>query len=110
MSTRGLGRGNGRQRPQNANPNRSRGSIDHYQRGQFYHPPYHLKAGRGRGSGYRGGRFQFNQGVLGPAPSSVDYALQQPVCQVCNRQGHIALACPNRFNHAYQIDALPFTP
>ena len=28
------------------------------------------------------------------------------MCQICNGKNHAALACPHRFNHAYQPDLL----
>ncbi|GKV46780.1 hypothetical protein SLEP1_g53748 [Rubroshorea leprosula] len=29
------------------------------------------------------------------------------VCQICNKHGHVALKCFNRFNHAYQANDIP---
>jgi hypothetical protein len=48
--------------------------------------------GRGRGRG-RGSP------PLLPTPQGDSSRL---ICQVCNKPGHIALTCYNRFNHAYQ--------
>jgi histone deacetylase 1/2 len=72
------------------------------QGGQSGHPP----GGRGNGDGGRGrgqgrgigGRGQTNQacGNGNGAP--------RPVCQICNKIGHIALRCYSRFDHAYGGD------
>jgi histone deacetylase 1/2 len=57
------------------------------QGGQGGRQGYHGDRGQGRGHG-NGGRGN------GGGP--------KPTCQVCNKYGHDALCCRNRFNHAYQ--------
>ncbi len=62
--------------------------------------------GRGRGNS-SSGRFNRGRGkgrgspplLPTPPPDSA-----RPVCQICSKPGHVALACYNRFNHAYQRD------
>lgn len=56
--------------------------------------------GRGRGGNPSRGRGQSNNRHIAsneqPGPSN-----NRPTCQVCNRVGHTAIQCYQRFNHAY---------
>jgi hypothetical protein len=65
--------------------------------------------GRGRNSngssrgGYQNTTQGFNQFFSSPTPqnSSNGYS-QRPLCQICGKQGHVALDCFHRMNFAYQ--------
>jgi hypothetical protein len=50
---------------------------------------------------YRG-RGHFNSSARG---SSFNHQANRPKCQICNRFGHIALDCYNRFNEAYSCES-----
>ncbi|KAF5466071.1 hypothetical protein F2P56_016028 [Juglans regia] len=66
---------------------------------------------RGRGNNFRGGRGRgrgFGRGIL-PAPRPPQQTPQyfsprsdsRPMCQVCNKPGHMAAACYHRYDHSY---------
>ncbi|KAA8539104.1 hypothetical protein F0562_025796 [Nyssa sinensis] len=61
-------------------------------------------SGRGRGHRGRSGR-----GYSGNTPNyfSSSTPTSRPVCQVCNRAGHIALTCHYRFNQSYTANLSP---
>ncbi|KAF8391616.1 hypothetical protein HHK36_023922 [Tetracentron sinense] len=77
-------------------PNRNQQSF----RGQRYH---NTRTPRSRGRG----RFSGHQ-RHGSTDSSASYSGSRPICQVCNRYGHVALQCHNRFNEAFHY--APPTP
>ncbi|KAA8531065.1 hypothetical protein F0562_005774 [Nyssa sinensis] len=55
--------------------------------------------GRGRSPNSRGG-FSYS-----PNNGSQQSNMQRPTCQICNKYGHVALQCRNRFNYSYQYDS-----
>lgn len=66
--------------------------------------PFRGRQGRGRGNyPSHGGRSSSNFfGNETQTPGGT-----RPVCQVCQKMGHVALQCRNRFNHSYQFEAPP---
>ncbi|KAA8519975.1 hypothetical protein F0562_014227 [Nyssa sinensis] len=77
-------------------PSRGRGRNSHSRGGP--------NSGRGRGNRGRGGR-----GYSGNSHnySSSSNTASRPICQVCNRVGHIALTCNYRFNQSYTATLSP---
>ncbi|KAA8525572.1 hypothetical protein F0562_007427 [Nyssa sinensis] len=55
--------------------------------------------GRGRSPHTRGGR------SYSPNNGSQQSTMHRPTCQICNKSGHVALQCRNRFNYSYQYDS-----
>jgi len=53
----------------------------------------HPARGRGRGRG----RTSYSPFQYSPSPN-------RPICQICNRVGHTASKCFNRFDHSYHSD------
>ncbi|XP_035546756.1 uncharacterized protein LOC118348709 [Juglans regia] len=84
---------------------------------------YYARGSSGRNRGVRGrhngninceGRTHSNRGRStsgysgNPFPvSSINFTNNRPVCQVCNRMGHIVLTCLYHFNQAYTASAPP---
>ncbi|KAA8519374.1 hypothetical protein F0562_013630 [Nyssa sinensis] len=58
--------------------------------------------GRGRSPHTQGGR------SYSPNNGSQQSNMHRPTCQICNKYGHVALQCRNRFNYSYQYDS-PFS-
>ncbi|RZC91800.1 hypothetical protein C5167_027865 [Papaver somniferum] len=90
------------------NPYRNNNNNSNQRAGRSYQHPAN---GRGRGNGSSGRGRSFNQH---PASSSRSILSAPPTdkpvrvsCQVCNKPGHTALQCHNRFNQAYQPNDLP---
>lgn len=63
------------------------------------------RGGRGRGGPYRGQGRGGRHGGNGSAGRGTNGS--RPVCQICEKQGHVALACWHRMDESYQSHASP---
>jgi hypothetical protein len=70
---------------------RNNSNAGKYQRNSSPHSGQSFGRSRGRGRG-RGSQSFFQ------------HSSNRPVCQICNRVGHVASKCYNRFDHSYQCE------
>ena len=59
-------------------------------------------------SSNRGGRFSSNnQRGRGRGRQTYSYHSNRPICQVCQKPGHVALQCYHRFDNSYTLESTP---
>jgi hypothetical protein len=75
----------------------------------FVHKGSSHRGGRGgrSTSSFRGRSGFHSQRGRGRGRSHFSPASNRPVCQVCNKPGHVALQCYHRFDNTYQFDNSP---
>lgn len=79
------------------------------QRGNYQGSTSHRGRGRGRGSGSgpgrgrgRGSHINYNPTQAPSQSPQKGTSTNRPICQICNRMGHLIIDCYRHMNHAYQ--------